>query len=247
MNSVCRNVALCCIFFAASAVSRAAPAGAESLPVPVNDILKKVETHYQQTPAFTAEFRQFTSSAAAGAMATTEATGRLYYQKPRRMRWDYDKPEAQTFVANHEFAWLYVPSERQISLFDPQKFFSSPLARTFFEGVVELKNYFDISIDTHQSNKDHAVFKLKPKQEDPNIQSLQLWIDLKTYRIYIIESVDAVGNTNRIVLDSQTGAQGLDPALFRLEIPPGTALLDVDGRELTPEEIEKFKSVLPHQ
>ncbi len=217
--------------------------GAEQSPV-LGEILKNTEAHYQQVHAFVADFRQSTTSSAASAMTTTEASGRLYYEKPRQMRWEYQKPDPQTFVANQQLAWLYAPSDSQISLFDANSLFASPLAQAFFEGIVELKNNFQVTIDPKQSNKASAVLKLVPKTEDPNIKTLYLRIDLQSYRIMSVESLDALGNTNRIVLDSQTATPHLDPKLFQLEVPPGTTVTDADGRELNQNDINNLKQKL---
>ncbi|MHC1744087.1 MAG: outer membrane lipoprotein carrier protein LolA [Syntrophobacteraceae bacterium] len=220
----------------------AATALAEPSPS-LNEILKKTEAYYHKTQAFTATFKQWTSSAAAGTV-TSEANGVLYYQKPRQMHWEYYKPEEQVFVANQNLAWLYVPAENQISLFDSKAFFSTPLAQTFFEGMVELRKHFDVSLDGRQSTKVASVLKLVPKQDDPSIRLLYLTIDLQTYQITSIESHDALGNTNRIALDTQKAHPNLDAKLFQLDIPAGATVLDTNGREIPRDEIEKLRNKL---
>lgn len=207
----------------------------------LGDILGKTEAHYQQLHAFTADFRQSTTSAATGGMVLAEARGRLYYQKLRQMRWEYDEPEKQIFVANQQLAWLQVPSERQITLFDAKAIFSSPFVRTFFDGVVELRKHFEVNLDSRMSSKDAAVLKLTPLVEDPNVKALFLWIDLNSHEITVIESRDAVGNVNRIVLESQKSAPQLDAILFQLNVPAGFIVLDAEGRELKGPDIEKLK------
>lgn len=206
----------------------------------LGEILKKTESNYQQTQAFTAFFRQITASAAASAMAT-EASGKLYYEKPRQMRWDYDKPEPQTFVANQQLAWLHVPAEKQVSLYDAKALFASPLAQTFFDGILELRNNFDVTLDLKQSSDAKAVLKLVPKSEDPQIKKLFLWIDLPAYRISAIESHDALGNTNKIILESQVTVPSLDQKLFQLDVPPSTVVTDMEGKQLKPSDIDNLK------
>lgn len=215
---------------------------AASAGISIGEILNKTEAKYQQIQAFTATFRQSTTSSAAGTLSPGEASGRLYYAKPRQMRWEYDKPELQVFTANNHYAWLYVPSDNQVSLFDAGKLFASPLARTFFDGAVGLKNHFDVTLDAAQSTKGSAVLKLVPKQEDPTVKLLYLWIDLQSYRITRIDSQDLLGNTNRIILESLTQVPSLDPRLFHMEIPQGTTVTDAEGRTLTPVEVEQLKS-----
>lgn len=216
-------------------------------PLAMGDILKRTESHYLRLKAFTADFLQLTTSSATGTV-TTEASGILYYQKPRQMRWEYKTPEPQVFVANNDVAWLYVPSEHQVSLFDAKTFFSSPLAQTFFDGITGLKNHFDVTLDPVQSTLALAVLKLVPRKEDPNIQQLRLWIDLKSYQITKVETQDALANTNLIVLRSQKDTSDLNADLFQLDIPPSTNVLDAQGRELSQAEIQKLKrKLLPKQ
>lgn len=232
------------IVFAMCCMSRFHPSHAAGEPtLMLGEILRKTEANYQQTQAFTAFFRQMTTSAAASSMVT-ESSGKLYYEKPRQMRWEYDKPEPQTFVANQQLAWLHVPVDRQISLYDARTLFASPLAQTFFDGVVELKNNFEVSLDLKQSTSARAVLRLIPKKEDPQIKKLFLWIDLPAYRISAIESHDALGNTNKIVLESQVAVTSLEQKLFQLEVPPSTVVMDMEGKPLTPADIENLKRKL---
>jgi outer membrane lipoprotein carrier protein len=219
------------------------PGGAEAPSLSINDILRKTEAQYQKIQAFTANFRQVTSSSAASSMAT-EAHGKLYYQKPRQMHWAYEAPEKQVFIANHQLAWLHIPSEKQISLFDAKAFFSSPLAQTFFDGIIELRSHFDVSLDEQLSSRDVAVLNLLPRKEDPNIRTLSLTVDLTNFRIITIESTDALGNTNRVTLEGQTSLPRVDPDLFHLNIPPGTTLVDPEGREIPPSDVDRLRQKL---
>jgi outer membrane lipoprotein carrier protein len=175
---------------------------------------------------------------------TSQAEGKLTYKRPRQMRWEYEKPERQVFIANQELAWLYVPSENQVSLFDAQTFFSSPLARTFFDGVSDLKKHFDVILDFNLSTGASAVLKLVPKQEDPNFRELFLWINMQTYRISQIESHDLLGNTNRIMIEPEKRVSDIDPTIFQMNVPPSTVVTDMQGRQLPPAEVEALRRKL---
>jgi len=141
---------------------------------------------------------------------------------------------------NNKLAWLYVPAENQITLFDAQTFFSSPLSQTFFEGVFELQRQFHVALDHSQSSTTSAALALTPKVEDPNIQSMRLYIDLTSYRILTIETKDALGNSNRITLESQKEQVKLEQKLFQLVVPQSTAVIDQEGRQLNGAEIDKL-------
>jgi len=236
-----RTASLCLLllpFFLCSA-GHASGAGHSRM---LGEILAKAEANYQNVHAFTAIFRQKTTSAATGTLSAGEARGRLYYERPRQMRWEYDKPEEQVFVANNQFSWLYVRAENQVTMLDAEKLFTSPLARTFFDGALELKNHFDVILDPIQSTQNMAVLQLVPKEEDPNVKLAYLWIDLQTYRITRVQTHDVLGNTNEISIESFTPHASLDPALFQLEVPPSATVLGADGREITAAQIQQLKA-----
>jgi len=239
-KNFCRIGSLCILAAMACSVFTVGASAAGSLSL--GEILSKTEANYQNIQAFTAVFHQQTTSAAAGAISAGEASGRLYYAKPRQMRWEYDKPEEQIFVANNQVAWLYVRAENQITMFEADKLFASPLARTFFDGAVGLKSYFDVTLESNRSSSSAAVLKLMPKKEDPTIKLLYLWIDLGTYRISRLESHDILGNTNTVAIESFVPHSSLDPRLFQLEVPPSAKVFDAEGRALSSAEIDQLRA-----
>ncbi len=233
------SAALVFCFF--SAVISPAPLHAEQSPAPaLKDILNRTENYYQQIKAYTAHFRQRTMSATASGLSS-EASGTLYYQKPRQMRWEYETPEKQTFVASRQYAWMYVPAEKQISLFEGEAFFASPLARTFFDGVFELRKQFEVNLDSRETTQNTAVLNLVPKKEDPHVKSLRLWISLQDYRIVSVETRDAMGNVNRLTIEAQKDAPGLESRIFQLDVPSGTLIMDPEGRQMSQSQIQELQ------
>ena len=45
-----------------------------------------------------------------GKMVRAEA-GQAYFQRPGKMRWDYESPEKSTFLVDGKFVWFYSPSD----------------------------------------------------------------------------------------------------------------------------------------
>jgi outer membrane lipoprotein carrier protein len=213
----------------------AEPAGARRIETAV-DILRGIEEHYGSFQAYSADFSQWTTSAAASTM-TTEAHGTFYFQRPKRMRWEYRSPEPQAFVAVEDFVWLLVPEEHQVSLFDSRDFFSSPIMKTLFDGFLDLANHFTPVLDDGESSREVAVLTLTPKKEDPNLQSLRIHVARKTFDILRIETRDALGNTNRLDFQNHRKVERLPDTLFRLEAGPDTLVLDADGRRLERGEV----------
>ncbi len=219
-----------------------APAGAPARSI--GEILSKTAANYRAIHAFTAVFSQKTVSAAATTLGAQKAGGMLYYAKPRQMRWVYETPEKQVFVANNKFAWLYTSEENRITLFDSQKLFASPLASTFFDGALRLRNNFNVSLDPVLSTPDMAVLQLLPLKKDPSIKSAYLWIDLRTHLISRVETRDLLGNTNTITISSFTPRPSLDPGLFQLQVPAMAKVFDASGRMLPPARVEQLQSTI---
>jgi outer membrane lipoprotein carrier protein len=69
---------------------------------------------------------------------------------------------------------------------------------------------------------------------------MRLYIDLPSYRILTIETKDALGNSNRITLESQKEQVKLEQKLFQLVVPQSTAVVDQEGRQLNGAEIDKL-------
>jgi len=42
-------------------------------------------------------------------------SGKVYFSRPGRMRWDYDSPEAKMFLVDGKNVWYYVPSDHTAS------------------------------------------------------------------------------------------------------------------------------------
>ena len=41
--------------------------------------------------------------------------GRAYFQRPGKMRWDYESPEKNTFLVDGKFVWFYSPADHTVT------------------------------------------------------------------------------------------------------------------------------------
>ena len=71
-------------------------------------LLKSFETHYGAAKALQTTFleRYYEN----GKLVRAEA-GQAYFQRPGKMRWDYESPEKNTFLVDGKFVWFYSPSD----------------------------------------------------------------------------------------------------------------------------------------
>lgn len=71
-----------------------------------------LDSHYRHTLTLAAIFfEKYTS----GGSSLRAESGRVYFSKPGRMRWDYDSPEKKLFLVDGKNVWYYVPSDHTAS------------------------------------------------------------------------------------------------------------------------------------
>ena len=75
-------------------------------------LLRCVQTRYGALRDLTASFTQESRVASLG-RARTRA-GRLFFQAPGLMRWEYDGPEPQLIVADGKQLWFHRPERKQV-------------------------------------------------------------------------------------------------------------------------------------
>lgn len=71
-----------------------------------------MEAHYRRTKTMEAIFLEKYTSGGAGIRIES---GKVYFSRPGRMRWDYDSPEAKMFLVDGKNVWYYVPADHTAS------------------------------------------------------------------------------------------------------------------------------------
>src|SRR5579864_8271785 len=77
-----------------------------------HDVARALETHYHHTRNMSAVFLETYKSGGAGIRAES---GKVYFSRPGRMRWDYDSPEKKLFLVDGKNVWYYVPADHTAS------------------------------------------------------------------------------------------------------------------------------------
>ncbi|MGD8253819.1 MAG: outer membrane lipoprotein carrier protein LolA [Syntrophobacterales bacterium] len=187
-----------------------------------SELVAKVQHQYDQTRSLHADFRQETRSRAAS--LGTIAKGRLYFLKPRAIRWDYSEPRQQ-FVINDEKAWLYVPDEKTIYLYEVDQIINSPIVLSFFSGLGQLTETFDISqLPPEPGPPKRFRLELLPRETESPVARVMLWIDAESYRVVRIQTEDPLGNINEITFTNVQVNAHLEPSWFALNVPQGVRL-----------------------
>jgi outer membrane lipoprotein carrier protein len=201
----------------------AAASGAERLPL--NTVIERMQKNYDQAKDFRARFSQKVVNVAFN--RTKVSTGELSFKKPGRMRWDYDKPEAQMFLATGQAFWLYQPVDKQAFRQDLKQS-QLPAALAFLLGKGKLTDEFEISLagDVPYGTKADYRLALKPKQPQSTYKAITFVVDPKTFFVTESVLVNAQGDINDITFSELKVNTKLPDTLFKWTPPAGTKVVD---------------------
>jgi len=186
-------------------------------------LLEKVQSFYAQASDFQADFKQTYTYHIYGRKKVS--TGRVFFKKPSKMRWDYEAPIKRVFVADGATLWVYEPEEAQVfkrNLNSAQL----PVALRFMKGEGKLSEDFMIIKISSGPTARHSVLHLKPRVPSPDFTSLQLTIDRTHGAVSSSMLTDPTKNTNRIDFVDVKVNQSLPDAGFSFTPPEGVRVID---------------------
>jgi chaperone LolA len=188
------------------------PAFADAL----KDALSKLQTRYESTQTMEADFKQKVESPT---LATPlETSGKVAFEKPNRMRWDYDPPDTQTIVGDGKSLWLFQPDMNQVIKAPLGEAFQASTPLTFLSGLGSVERDFDATLEKETS--DAWVLRLVPKK-DAALGVLGLTVRKSDASIAEARITDALGTTTRIAFTNEKRNGKIDAARFTFTPPPG--------------------------
>src|SRR5690606_24548164 len=110
-----------------------------------------------------AKFRQEFENVTFGNKSISD--GKVFIEKPGKMRWDYAKPEKKYIISDGTTLWIYEETFKQAYKADLKNQLL-PVAITFLYGKGDLAADFTPALDTSgkYGAKGDVVLKLTPKQ-----------------------------------------------------------------------------------
>jgi outer membrane lipoprotein carrier protein len=177
--------------------------------------LEALERWLAGTETLEARFRQVLVSHALGAGA--EEAGRLYLERPGRMRWDYLEPERKVAIVEGERARLYVEADAQLweGALEP----SERALPALLSSERSLADLFE----TREAGADRVV--LLPRTQDEAYEELTIAVDPRDGAVQSVEVLDAAGNRMRYEFSGLRRNAGVPPEIFEFEPPPGTEVV----------------------
>lgn len=167
------------------------------------------------TAVLEARFRQELVSHALGAGA--EESGRLYLERPGRMRWDYLDPERKVAIVIGDLARLYVEEDAQL--------WEGPLdpSERILPELLTSERSLDDLFEARVLAPDRLT--LVPRSRSGDYEEITVELHPADSAIRSVEVLDAAGNRVRYEFSEVRRNAGLPPGVFEFEPPPGTEIV----------------------
>ena len=224
---------LCLVFmflFFGGQVTLASDVSSKTPPVPdasrlsLDEVLKKVEKHYSVS-GFTANFSQ-TSSIKAMEI-TDSASGRAFFKRSGKMRWEYETPDRQIIITDGKTLWVFRPEDNQVMIGKAPSFFEGGKGFSFLSDMKVIRQKFDMVLEK-ETEEGFFVLKLLPIEKTLDIVEIHLWISRNTFDVVKILTYNSYGDETRIVFNNIQLKEKLDDSLFTFEVSEGMEVLNLD-------------------
>lgn len=185
--------------------------------------LDSVQKRYDSVRDLRASFTQQSFAAALG--KETESRGAVTVKRPGRMRWEYAQPDGRVIVLDDKAIRVWNPEDKQFQIAPLASSQISPTALGFLMGQGVLRDTFNAELIAAPERPERGV-RLRPKS-DASFESLELWVDPKTFQLRESVVVDLFGNRTRVRFDGIVENEGVAASVFELEAPAGAEVLDL--------------------
>lgn len=198
-----------------------------------SEVAALVQTFYDQTTSFSADFFQTRYTKAYHRY--DRARGHVTLVKPGKMRWDYTDPAGQTFVSDGEHLTVYQPPEEgeahgQVIRRDVSQD-ELPQAFSFLLGDGRLDRDFHVRLldARRQGFPSGYVLEVRPRQPSQTYDRVLFFVRVPSGAVAgVIQRVliiDAAGNRNRFDFSHLRFNRPVPDETFQYTPPAGTRVI----------------------
>jgi outer membrane lipoprotein carrier protein len=189
-------------------------------------LLRRVSEKYAGVKTLSARFQQEVPLQNVGVVR--KASGRVYFQRPLRMRWDYQAPGEQLFLADGRYFYFRPPDSPQVfrrKIDEGALGGKIPLLLLFGKG--DITEYFRVEETTPLEGERETALRLVPKGDGaPEVKRVDLVVDDADLAIRQIHLYDRLGGSNHLYLDDIVVDPSLPADLFRFRETAGVEVVD---------------------
>ncbi|HHT9154408.1 MAG TPA: LolA family protein [Candidatus Tripitaka sp. YC43] len=163
--------------------------------------------------------------------------GKVYYQKPKKLRMEFKPPRDEVDVADGECLWVYHPQDKQVEKYRLSGSTAGEgetkeldFFQFGYEGSVrKAKENYHIELVSGSGKDTPYVLKLTPKgmEPPPQYMEIRLWVEEGLWLPIRMELYESGGEViNRIELRDIKLNRPLKEALFQFALPEGVEVVE---------------------
>ena len=194
---------------------------------PLEEIIAQVQKLYDTHEDFKASFVQESWVKSLGKKQVAE--GGVYFKKPGKMRWNYQKPVKQEIVSDGKNLWNYRPGDKQVVVSPMTQAFQTKVPSTFLAGIGNLQKDFQARWGKEPSAGEAYSLELIPREDHGGLEKLSLLIDRENFKILEARMQDLMGNVTQIRFSKIQFDNRLSDSLFTFTPPPGVEVFSMPG------------------
>jgi len=198
-----------------------------SQPLPLEEVVAKVQEQYETRKDFKAQFVQETTVKSLGRKQQSEGT--VYFKKPGKMRWTYLKPTKQEIISDGKTLWNYRPEDKQVVVAPMAQAFQSATPSTFLAGIGNLQRDFKAGFSQPPSSGKNYFLELTPNEAQGNLEKLFLMVDKEDFKILQARIQDIMGNLTQMTFSKIQFDNQLADSLFTFVPPQGVEVFNMPG------------------
>lgn len=189
-----------------------------------DQIADRVQKFYDGTVTFQAQFEQVYHIQAY--KRHKRSTGRVVFERPGRMSWDYDQPNGNRVVSDGKLLRVYEQDKRQL-VEQPLGESQYPAVLSFLIGKGNLKQMFTLNKLDSKTMKFEGGYVLEgtPKQPTSAYNKVIMYIDGDTAQVRRMLIIDAQRNRNLFTFSRVSVNAKLPSSTFAFIPPPGTQIV----------------------
>jgi outer membrane lipoprotein carrier protein len=195
-----------------------------------DELAHGVQQHYRDVDQLEATFRQTTETVSIGARRLSRSNkaleGKMFLQKPSKMRWEYQTPEPSLIVSDGDVMWLYDPAQKEVQHMSVEGGLMSMAGVQFLIGQGEILTDFTASTQSCEPVGDRVVLQLVPRQER-TYEKLELVVQVSDHSIVETSVFDLFGNITRVALKDVKTDGSFDSDIFIFEVPADVRILEL--------------------
>lgn len=189
----------------------------------VDVLVRRIEARYGRMRGLAANFEQLYRTPE-GKRVRSES-GRLFIERPRRMRWEYDPKPGKLFIVNGREVWFYVPADREAVRADAASVSDARFPFLFLLGQTNLRRQFRsiTVVDQNGASSDVRVLRLLPKENSGGVREIFLEVSTDG-RISKVKLIDEAGAISEFTLKDVRENFVAPAGAFEFRPPPGVTV-----------------------